>query len=154
MKADDIVNIISPFLDDSESTRPIVVTFNNPSTFLIHYPDLMLTMTSIANAMPCPRKPLLQALIKPSAPSSKSMLYGTILHGLLQGALSEQGFAKAETARRLEEDLAKEERKLEIWGSGLGAEEIRSEIGGRAGKGFEVFGDKWVAPNPKVNHFP
>lgn len=112
----------------------------------------MLTMTSIANAMPCPRKPLVQALVKPSGPSSKSMLYGTILHGLLQSALSEQGFTQDETSRRLEEDLGKEERKLEIWGAGLGVNDVRLDVGRKAGKGFEVFGSKWVGSAPKVGH--
>ena len=111
----------------------------------------MLTMTSIANAMPCPRKPLLQALIKPSAPSSKSMLYGTILHELLQGALGEQNFESDETRRRLDRELKKEARKLEIWGAGLGVEDVGLEVGAKAGKGFEIFGDKWVAGAPKVS---
>jgi DNA replication ATP-dependent helicase Dna2 len=149
---EDTINIVSPSLDDADTTKPIIVTFKDPSTFLIHHPDLMLTMTSIANAMPCPRKPLLQALVKPSGPSTKSMLYGTILHTLLQGALSEQGFAEADTWRRLDEDLSKEERKLEIWGAGLDIDDVRLELGEKAEKGFEVFGDKWVGPAPKAGH--
>lgn len=78
------------------------------------------------------------------------MMYGTILHGLLQGALSEQGFGEDETARRLEEDLAKEERKLEVWGAGLGLDDVRLEVGQKAGIGFETFGNRWVGPAPKA----
>jgi DNA replication ATP-dependent helicase Dna2 len=111
----------------------------------------MLTMTAIANAMPCPRKPILQSLIKPAAPPSKPILYGTIQHSLLQDALQEQDFSIGETRRRLDLELRKEERKLEIWGAGLGVEDVRLEVGERAGKGFETFGDKWVAADPTVS---
>jgi len=79
------------------------------------------------------------------------MLYGTILHGLLQGALSDQDFAEDKTTRRLEEDLAKEERKLEIWGTGLGMDDVRLEVGEKAGQGFQTFGNKWVGPSPRVS---
>lgn len=129
---------------------PIVISFKDPSSYIIHHPDLMLTMTSIANAMPCPRKPILQSLVKIAGPSSKAMLYGTILHGLLQGALSEQDFSMEETQRRLDEDLRKDERRLEVWGTGLAVEDVRLEVGRKAAEGFQTFGNKWVGATPKV----
>lgn len=146
----DIVNVISPSLN-STTSKPIEVAFKSPNTYLIHHPDTMLTMTSIAGAMPCPRKPLLQSLVKPAAPPSKAILYGTIQHSLLQSALSEQGFSVDDTRRRLDEELKKEERRLEIWGAGLGIEDVRLEVGDRAGKGFQTFGDKWVTDVPRVS---
>ena len=79
------------------------------------------------------------------------MLYGTILHGLLQGALSEQDFTEDKTTLRLEADLSKEERKLEIWGSGLNLDDVKLEVADKAAKGFEVFGNKWVGPVPKAS---
>jgi len=111
----------------------------------------MLTMTSISNAMPCPRKPILQSLVKVPGPGSKAMLYGTILHGLLQEALSEQDFAVDSTRRRLDNDLKREERRLDMWGAGLGLEDVRLEVGAKAGKGFETFAQKWVGAKVKVN---
>ncbi|ORY35636.1 putative DNA replication helicase dna2 [Naematelia encephala] len=146
----DIINIVSPSLSElpPDPCPAICITFKDPATYLIHHPDLMLTMTSIANAMPCPRRPLLQALIKPAAPVSKSMLYGTILHELLQAALSEQSFGGQETRRRLKESLTKESRRLEVWGSGLGEEDVNIEVGVKAVEGFETFERKWVGPSP------
>lgn len=148
----DIINIISTQID--HPSRPIIITFKDPLSYIIHHPDLMLTMTSIANAMPCPRKPILQSLVKVAGPGSKAMLYGTILHGLLQGALSEQNFSIEETRRRLDDDLRKEERRLEVWGTGLGVEDVRVDVGTKAGQGFETFGSKWVGATPRVRRHP
>lgn len=150
--AGDIINLISPSLS-SASSEPIIMTFKDPTSYLIHHPDLMLTMTSIANAMPCPRKPILQSLIKVSGPPSKAVLYGNLQHTLLQRALSSQSFDHIATKARLDEELQKEATKLEIWGSGMDIEDVREELGGRVMRGFEVFADKWVGPKPIVRAF-
>jgi DNA replication ATP-dependent helicase Dna2 len=112
----------------------------------------MLTMTSIANAMPCPRKPILQSLVRVAGPPTKAVLYGTIQHGLLQSSLSEQSFEDKATRIRLDETLDKEEMRLEVWGAGMSVQDIKVDLGTRAGRGFEVFGSKWVGPEPGVSH--
>jgi DNA replication ATP-dependent helicase Dna2 len=80
------------------------------------------------------------------------MLYGNILHGLLQGALQEQNFGIDETRRRLNDELRKESIKLDVWGTGLGLDDVRQEVGGKAGLGFEKFGQKWIGSTPKVSY--
>ena len=144
----DSVNIISSHL--SEPSRVVEVTLKDPSTFLILHPDIMITMTSIANAMPCPRKPILNSLIKVPGPANKAMLYGNLLHGLLQRALMEQGFDAADTRTRLDEELKKESTRMDIWSADLGVEDVRLEIGLRSEAGFESFGKKWACDEPKV----
>lgn len=146
----DNVNIISPLFADVGSSAVIEVSFKTPATFLIHHPYHMLTMTSIANAMPCPRKPILQALVKSSGPASKPILYGNIGHTLLQTALSDRDFSADSTRRVLDTELKKESIKLDIWGAGLGVEDVRVEVAAQAETGFQAFGDKWVAELPKV----
>nr|XP_031860000.1 uncharacterized protein CI109_004607 [Kwoniella shandongensis]KAA5527072.1 hypothetical protein CI109_004607 [Kwoniella shandongensis] len=148
IKKGNIINIISASLS-VPSTAPIVLTFKDPSSFLIHHPDLMLTMTSIANAMPCPRKPILQTLVKASGPPTKAVLYGNLLHSLLQGAMAEQSFDAEGTFKRIDDELRKEERRIEIWSAGMGILDVREELGAKAGRGFEVFGEKWVGENPQ-----
>jgi DNA replication ATP-dependent helicase Dna2 len=148
----DIVNIISPELETE--TAVIEVTFKSSTTFLIHHPDLMLTMTSIANAMPCTRKPILQQMVKASGPATKPILYGNIQHTLLQSALTDRAFSADDTRRRLDEELKKESTKLDIWGAGMGIEDVRAEIGQKAEVGFQAFGDKWVGSLPKVSFLP
>jgi DNA replication ATP-dependent helicase Dna2 len=107
-------------------------------------------MTSIANAMPCTRKPILQQMVKASGPATKPILYGNIQHTLLQSALTERRFSADDTRRRLDEELKKEPVKLDIWGAGMGIEDVRAEIGQKAEMGFQAFGDKWVGAVPKV----
>ncbi|WWC90742.1 uncharacterized protein L201_005679 [Kwoniella dendrophila CBS 6074] len=150
IKKNDIINIISPNLTSRDSRNPAVVTLKDPATFLIHHPDLMLTMTSIANAMPCPRKPILQTLIKAPGPPTKPILYGNLLHSLLQGALAKQSFDAVSTFDRIDIELKKEQTRMDIWSAGMGTMDVREELGARAGRGFEVFGDKWVGNEPKT----
>ncbi|ORX38549.1 AAA domain-domain-containing protein, partial [Kockovaella imperatae] len=144
----DTINIISDQLDKANSI--IVLTLKDSRSFIIHHPDLMLTMTSIANAMPCPRRPILQSMVKPSGPSSKSMLYGTLLHTLLQRAMSEQDFSVEATRQRLNDELNKESTKLDIWGADLGWEDVRLEVGAKAGEEFSRFANRWIGPSPKI----
>ncbi|WWC63257.1 uncharacterized protein I303_105857 [Kwoniella dejecticola CBS 10117] len=151
IKKNDICNIISPDLGEQCSRQLIVLTMKDPLTFLIHHPDLMLTMTSVSNAIPCPRKPILQTLIKGSGPPTKPVLYGTLLHSLLQGALAEQSFDADSTFTRIDAELKKEERRMEIWSTGMGLMDVRDEIGMRAGRGFEVFGNKWIGAEPHAD---
>ena len=120
-------------------------------SFLIHHPDLMLTMTSIANAMPCPRRPILQSMLKVPGPSSKLMLYGTLQHALLQRAMSDQDFSIDSTRQSLNDALATEATKLEIWGAGLSLEDVKVELGAKAGQAFATFGDRWVSDAPTVS---
>ncbi|KAK8854820.1 hypothetical protein IAR55_003559 [Kwoniella newhampshirensis] len=150
IKKGNIINIISPCIAH-RSTSLVIITFKDPSSFLVHHPDLMLTMTSIANAMPCPRKPILQTLVKTSGPPTKAVLYGNLLHTLLQGALAEQSFDADGIFKRIDIELKKEERRMEIWSTGMGILDVREDIGAKAGRGFEVFGERWVGAEPKLD---
>ena len=140
--------MVSDQLD--EDNESIILTLKDPRSFLIHHPDLMLTMTSIANAMPCPRRPILQSMLKVAGPSNKAMLYGTLLHTLLQRALEEQDFDIDSTRRRLNDELSKEAVKLDVWGADLGLENVRLEVGAKAGQEFATFGNRWIGSSPKV----
>ena len=111
----------------------------------------MLTMTSIANAMPCTRKPILQTMIKAAGPATKPILYGNMGHTLLQSALTTRNFAPENTRMRLDEELKKESIKLDIWGAGIGIEDVRTEIGIQSETGFQAFGNKWISGQPKVS---
>lgn len=142
----DIVNIVSHNLT---TDGPIVVTMKDTSACLIHHPDILVTMTAVADAMPCPRRPLVQSLVKFPEPVSKPMLYGTVLHSLLQGSLSEQTFDPASTARRVAAELASEERRLEVWGAGFSPDDMIEDLGPKAQDAFSTFGNNWIGPEPK-----
>ncbi|KAL7423852.1 DNA replication endonuclease-helicase Dna2 [Cryptotrichosporon argae] len=138
----DIVNVISPSLKS-----PIELSFKTRA-FIVTHPDVLLTMTSIATSMPCPRRPLLNALLKPPGAVNKFMLYGTIQHALLQTALLGQDFSQATTEKTIDEELSKEGVKMDVWGAGLDGDEVREELLVRAGEGFATFGEKWVGETP------
>ena len=53
---------------------------------------------------------------------------------------------------RLDEELKKESIKLDIWGAGMGIEDVRTEIGIHSETGFQAFADKWMSGRPKVSH--
>jgi DNA replication ATP-dependent helicase Dna2 len=73
-----------------------------------------------------------------------------MLHGLLQSALQEQDFEIDSTRRRLDEELSKETTRIDLWGADLGVEDVRLEVGIKAGHGFETFGRKWVGAKVTV----
>lgn len=148
----DTINVIHPSLQSGISSPVLEISFKSPSTFLIHHPDIMLTMTSIANAMPCTRKPILQTMVKAAGPSTKPILYGNIGHTLLQSALTTRKFAAEDTRGRLDKELNKENIKLDIWGAGMGIEDVRTEIGTQSETGFQTFANKWISGNPQVSH--
>lgn len=147
LRPNDIVNVVSPFVD---GTGPIAITFKDTSSYLIAHPDILVTMTAIANAMPCPRRPLLNQLVRLPEPLSKPIIYGNILHGLLQESLSERSFDAASTRRRVGTDLAKDERRLEVWGAGLDPGAVANDLGRNAEDAFASFGRRWIGSEPKV----
>jgi DNA replication ATP-dependent helicase Dna2 len=146
VRAKDVVNIISHALDDQDG--PIVITMKDTSACLIHHPDILVTMTAVADAMPCPRKPILNQRVKLPEPVTKSMLYGIVLHSLLQGSLAEQSFDPESTARRIAAELSLEDRRLEVWGAGFSPDDMETELGAQAEDAFATFGRRWVGPEP------
>ncbi|BEI94616.1 uncharacterized protein CcaverHIS019_0701880 [Cutaneotrichosporon cavernicola] len=147
LRLGDIVNVISPHL---AGNGPIAITFKDTSSYLVAHPDILVTMTSIANAMPCTRRPLLNQLVRLPEPVSKPIVYGTILHGLLQESLREGTFDPAATRRRVTTDLATDGRRLEVWGAGLDPGSVAEDLGRRAEDAFASFGRRWVGASPKA----
>lgn len=148
VRPNDIVNIISPSIPGDDI---IEITMKEPSSYIVHHPDALVTMTAIANAMPCPRRPLLQSLARLPEPPSKAMLFGNLLHSLLQGSLLEQSFDPASTAKRVENELSRDDQRLQVWGAGLDVASVIEDIGPKAQDAFAAFGRKWVGPVPKVS---
>jgi DNA replication ATP-dependent helicase Dna2 len=148
LRSGDVVNVVSPHL---AGTAPIAITFKDTASYLVVHPDILVTMTSIANAIPCTRRPLLNQLVRLPEQLSKPIVYGTILHGLLQESLREGTFDSGATRRRVAADLAKDDRRLEVWGAGLDPSAVAEDLGRRAEDAFASFGRRWVGATPKVS---
>lgn len=63
----------------------------------------------------------------------------------------QQDFGADGTFRRLDAELKKDEIKLEIWSTDMGILDVREEVGVKAGRGFEVFGERYITKDPKAS---
>ncbi|KAM5140441.1 DNA replication ATP-dependent helicase/nuclease DNA2 [Mantella aurantiaca] len=68
-------------------------TVDRESGYLILYPDLLISGTSIANAIRCLRRSVLSEKFRASDKGSKQMLIGTMLHDIFQKATT-RGFGR------------------------------------------------------------
>ena len=75
-------NVIGAF-SPLEST----IYITSKQNLLILHPDVLLTATSIANAGHCTRKPLLSLLVRSSSDVSPSLVFGNMLHDVMQRCL-------------------------------------------------------------------
>jgi hypothetical protein len=82
--------------------------------------------------------------------SSKPLLYGNILHELLQTTLQTREFSAQALKACLDALLRKPGFQLDIWSCDLGIEEVRAEVWEKALQSLVTFGDKWVGEVPKV----
>lgn len=82
--------------------------------------------------------------------SSKPLLYGNILHELLQETLQTREFSAQSIKACLDALLRKPSFQLDIWSCDLGIEEVRAEVWEKAMQSLVTFGDMWVGPEPKV----
>lgn len=114
---------------------------------LIHHPDILITATALANAPQCRRKPLLQNLVRSSTEITPALVWGNILHEVMQACLREQCWDKrfldtqvGQTVRRNVGDLL----KLNVT-----VEQAIREVNARAG-GLQTFADRYISKSPKV----
>ncbi|XP_053305903.1 DNA replication ATP-dependent helicase/nuclease DNA2 [Spea bombifrons] len=68
-------------------------TINRDSGYIILYPDMLVSGTSIANAIRCLRRSVLSEKFKVCDKGSRQMLIGTMLHDIFQRATT-QGFTQ------------------------------------------------------------
>ncbi|KAJ9114076.1 hypothetical protein QFC22_005896 [Naganishia vaughanmartiniae] len=162
LASSDIVNIISPELAKvrprmeplSTSSNPATIglsfSYQTPSNYLITHPDILFPMTSLAGAVGCRRKPLVMDLVKGGGgnASSKPLLYGNILHELLQETFQTRRFSAQDMKSCLDTLLRKPGYQLDIWSCDLGVEEVRAEVWEKALQSLVTFGNKWVGEKP------
>ncbi|KAG2004575.1 DNA replication helicase dna2, variant 2 [Coprinopsis cinerea AmutBmut pab1-1] len=79
----DTINVLGAF----SSTSPPSIEITSQSNLVILHPDILLTATSLSNAPQCPRKPLLSSLVRASNDTSPALVWGNMLHELIQRCL-------------------------------------------------------------------
>ncbi|XP_008060479.1 DNA replication ATP-dependent helicase/nuclease DNA2 [Carlito syrichta] len=95
--------------------------------YLILYPDMLISITSIANSIRCMRRAVLSETFRSSDPATRQMLIGTILHEVFQKAVSDS-FAP-EKLQELAFQTIQEIRHLkEMYRLNLNQDEIKQEV--------------------------
>lgn len=140
------MNILGSFDSSADGQKSIVVT--TLQNLLIHHPDTLLTPSLLASAPNCHRRPLVTALVRALSPPTPALVYGTVLHDVVQKCLQERRWdvpwieAHVDTALSMTfSDLVR---------AGVTVSVAKDEILRRAA-GVQVFGERYIGDNPKVS---
>ncbi|KAK0450380.1 DNA replication factor Dna2-domain-containing protein, partial [Desarmillaria tabescens] len=144
----DIVNVIGEFtvLGESSSSLTSSIVVSSKSNLIILHPDVLITATALSNAPQCRRKPLISSLVRSSSDYTPSLVWGNMLHSVLQACL---------VADRWDE-IWVDDKIDEIVRGGLSdlvrintnVDQAKREVKARA-KGLHAFSEKYMAPSPK-----
>jgi DNA replication factor Dna2 len=151
----DIINILGQFDPISSSCEPpsikSTISIDSKSHFLIHHPDNLISVTAIANAIQCRRKPLLGSLVRSSSSEvTPSLLWGNMLHEVVQTCLSSERWEESWIHECINDVIMT--GLEELVRIGIGIEEARKELKLRA-KGLRTFSEKYIGHTPKVDIF-
>ena len=144
----DIVNILGNFVPISGHPFTSTIVVNSKSNFLIQHPDLLLTVTALSNTLKCRRKPLLASLVRSSSDITPSLVWGNMLHEVMQTCLNTGRWEEAWITERISEVI--NNGFMELVKIGVGAEQAKRELNSRA-KGLRKFAEKYIATVPKVS---
>lgn len=140
VRAGDTINVLGAF---SSPTISITAKEN----FVILHPDLLLTATTLANAPQCTRKPLLSLLVRSGSDTTPALVWGNMLHEVVQTCLRAGRWDEAWMDARIE---AVVRRGLDdLVRIGVGIEAAQREMKSRA-KGLATFSNRYMADTPHV----
>ncbi|CAK5284176.1 unnamed protein product [Mycena citricolor] len=143
VRTGDTVNIVGT-LDANNPPSSIEVT--SARNFIVTHPDLLLTPSTLANALECRRKPLLSTLIRSTSDITPALVWGNILHEVMQTCLSSGRWDDSYVETTTEE--AVREKIGDIAKIDMSVEDALREIKFRA-KGLHAFGEKYISEKPQ-----
>ncbi|OBZ77918.1 DNA replication ATP-dependent helicase/nuclease DNA2 [Grifola frondosa] len=149
----DIINVIGDFATSpsTSSSMPIsTIVICSKNNLFIHHPDILITATSLSNAPNCARKPLLSNLIRSSSDVTPALVWGNMLHEVMQACLCEGRWDE----RWVDEKISNVVNKGlgELMRIDMGVDQAKIEVKARA-KGLKVFAEKYIAQTPKPDAF-
>lgn len=147
VRVNDVVNLIGSWEISGEEASPIMVLSTSRNILILH-PDLLIPATSISAGSKCVRRPLLSALVRSSsADVTPSVVWGQMLHEVMQSCLSSGTWSESFISEKIDEQIRSSfDRLVQIR---VGFDVARSELLKRA-KGLATFGSLYVNPTPKV----
>ena len=84
---------LAPSLSTGFSKRCISLTTS--ANLLILHPDMLLTATALSNAPQCMRKPVLTSLVRSTSDITPALVWGSMLHEVMQRCLLERRWDEA-----------------------------------------------------------
>ncbi|BGP02897.1 putative DNA replication helicase Dna2 [Rhodotorula toruloides ATCC 204091] len=145
--AGDIVNLVGDF-DLAVKDTPLQLTRSHG--LLILHPDILVSSTKVADSSHCTRKAVLQEIIRTVGGSTPSLLYGNMLHSLMQSCMTEGRWDDEYRHAKIEEVV--KEYGGQLWTIDVGFEKAKEELLNRS-KEFEAFAVRFVGEKPKVDAF-
>ncbi|KAF8422799.1 DNA replication factor Dna2-domain-containing protein [Boletus edulis BED1] len=136
----DIINVLGHF--DSEGA----ITISSRDNIFIHHPDLLLTATALSNAPHCRRKPLLSSMIRSTSDATPALVWGNMLHEIMQTCLATQQWDEFYVEDLIEDAVMKNLPEIVKIGSDI--EEAKRELKLRS-RGLKVFSERYIADTPK-----
>uniref|UniRef100_H0X4A4 DNA replication ATP-dependent helicase/nuclease DNA2 n=1 Tax=Otolemur garnettii TaxID=30611 RepID=H0X4A4_OTOGA len=95
--------------------------------YLILYPDMLFSGTSIASSIRCMRRAILSETFRSSDPATRQMLIGTVLHEVFQKAISDS-FAPEKLQELAFQTIQETKHLKEMYRLNLNQDEIKQEI--------------------------
>ncbi|OSD07732.1 Dna2-domain-containing protein [Trametes coccinea BRFM310] len=147
VRAGDTINVIGVWSKASSPENDhMTITIDSKHNLFIHHPDILLTATALSNASQCLRKPLLSQMVRSSSDVTPSLVWGNMLHEVMQTCLSVERWDDKFINRCIEEVA---QRGLgELLRIDMGIDQAITEVKARA-KGIKAFSEKYIAPSPK-----
>ena len=144
----DIINIIGPF--ETSGTTSSTIDITSKLNYLILHPDILVTATALSNASQCRRKPLLSGLVRASSDVTPALVWGSILHEVMQLSMSENRWQQDWIEEKIDEVIRL--NLANIVRIDMTLQEASKEVKARA-EGLIAFADKYLGVNPKVRVF-
>ena len=143
----DTINIIGSFSSPTSISPIPTISLSSSLNTLIHHPDLLLPATTISTASKCTRKPLLSALLRSSADATPALVWGNMLHEVMQACLAAGEWSSGFLEDRIEQVVR--DGLLDLVRIDVGIEAARVELRMRA-QGLSKFSERFIGEEPKV----
>lgn len=117
------VNVVD-FKPEEHKARRYVLGTEGGQAMLVLHPDLLFTGTSLAESTNCTRKAYLDTRVRSATLLTEAMVYGNMIHELLQEALAKNNFSESFLLAAIDEIII--DHAVNLWAadvSELGAKE-------------------------------
>jgi DNA replication ATP-dependent helicase Dna2 len=146
VSAGDIVNVIGKFTPTGHSVFRSTVTITAQQNFLILHPDTLMTATAVANSTQCQRRPMISALLHSTSDISPALVWGNMLHEVMQACLAEGRWDEKWIDEKTDEIVRLGMESLVQLNVNLDVAKV--EIRKRA-RGLQAFSERFIGKTPK-----